>query len=253
MSVAKPSRPRKARSSNSTTQQVAPVPSDKSLHISRIERSLVLYTPPPTTPEGNSERPVQLASSIEPTAQVKPKSHTKAAEDITQPSRIDSTGLQRWFDIDTPISDRCELSLPLPLTPSLYDQSVKARREFFPSDSVQKSAPFSSVTATGHAGPSGLHIQSRNPETISTQGEADSKAGNERGKGASRAVDNHRWHPGRHPVIFPPSTPPHRLRSSGGYSKQGCGTCPEDSRSPGPSASDYPKLERGSSTTTTNA
>jgi len=244
MSVTKPSRPRKPRSSNSAKQQVARIPSDKPLHHSPTETSLVPYTPPPTIPAESSERPVRPASTIDPSAQVQPKSQTKTTEDIVQPTRIDLIGPQQCCDTDTPISGTCELSPPLPLTP-------KARREFFPSDSFEKSAPSSSVTAANHAGPSGLQHRSRNPETVDPKGEAGSTAGNEEGKGVSGAVDKHRWHPGRRPSLFSPSTPPHCLRSSGSCFKQEHGTCPEDCLSPGTGASDY--RQRGSSTTTTDA
>jgi len=117
-SMAKSSRPRKTQSSNSAKLPVALISSGKSLDHSPIERSLVLYSPPPTTPAGGSERLAQPTTTIEPPARVDPKPRAKAAEDTKQTTCVDSKELQRFWD-----SDKCELLLPLLRTPSLYDRS----------------------------------------------------------------------------------------------------------------------------------
>jgi len=115
--VAKLSRPRNTRSNNSAKQQVTIISSGKSLDHSPIEKRLVLYVPPPTTPAEGPEPLVPLTSTIEPPARVEPKSRTKATEDTKQTTGIDSR-LQWFWD-----SDKCELSFPLTRTPSLHDRS----------------------------------------------------------------------------------------------------------------------------------
>ena len=116
--MTKPSRPRKARSSDSAKQQMALIPSRKSLDHSPIERSLVLYVPPPATSTESLERLIQPTSTIEPPARVEPKSRTDATEDMKQATCIDVSRLQRFWD-----SDKCKPSLPLTRTPFLYDRS----------------------------------------------------------------------------------------------------------------------------------
>ena len=117
-SVAKSSRPRKTRSNNFAKQQVALISSEKSLDHSPVGRSLVLYVPPPTAPAEGPKCLVQPTSTIKLPAPVEPNPPTKATEDMKQATCIDFRALQWFWD-----SDKCEPSLPLTRTPSLYDRS----------------------------------------------------------------------------------------------------------------------------------
>ena len=95
-SMSKPSWPQKTWSNNGVKQQVTLISSisRNSLDHSPIERSLVLYVPPPTISAEGHGCLIQPTSTIKPPAQV--KSCTKDTKDMKQAICIDCRGLQ-WF------------------------------------------------------------------------------------------------------------------------------------------------------------
>ena len=163
---------------------------------------------------------------------------------MVQATRLDSRGIQWRWDMNAPIINSDGESLPHRYQHRPY--VIKARRESFPSGSARTSAS-STAAVINSAGPSVAPNELHNPGTVNTVAKVRSKVGNGKGKETFGVVTEHRQHTGplsgRCPLLFPPSTPPHFLRSQGACSKQESG---------GTNAND-PQLQCGSSTATADA